>query len=101
MNLPAKPPCVIVLCVNLEIEALDENIGRWETTWFDCHILHFKCFNLVGYDLYHAPTSYNILLGRPSFNTLGTVVFIPHLAMKFPSPLGDILTIHGAQRLAR
>jgi len=30
----AKPPYVIVLCLNLEIEALDENIGRWETTWF-------------------------------------------------------------------
>ena len=32
-NLP-NPPCVIVLCLNLEIEALDENIGRWEMTWF-------------------------------------------------------------------
>ena len=47
------------------------------------------------------PTSYNILLGHPSLNTLGTVVFIPHLAMKFPSPSGDILTIHYDQRLAR
>jgi len=48
-----------------------------------------------------APTSYNVLLGRPSPNTLGTVVSTPHQAMKFPSPSGDILTIHGDQRLAR
>ena len=47
-----------------------------------------------------APTSYNVLLGRPSPNTLGTVVSTPHQAMKFPSPSGDILTIHGDQRLA-
>jgi len=48
-----------------------------------------------------APTSYNILLGRPSLNTLGVVVSTPHLAMKFSSPSGDILTIHYDQRLAR
>jgi len=48
-----------------------------------------------------APTSYNILLGRPSLNTLGAVVSTPHLAMKFPAPSGDILTIHCDQRLAR
>jgi len=47
-----------------------------------------------------APTSYNVLLGRPSLNTLGAVVSTPHLAMKFPSPSGDILTIHYDQRLA-
>ena len=33
-----------------------------------------------------APTSYNILLGRPSLNTLGAVVSTPHLAKKFPAP---------------
>jgi len=54
------------------------------------------CFLVVD-----APTSYNVLLGRPSLNTLGAVVSTPHLTMKFPSPSGDILTIHGDQRLAR
>jgi len=48
-----------------------------------------------------APTSYNVLLGRPSLNTLGAVVSTPHLAMKFLSPSGDILTVHCDQRLAR
>ena len=47
-----------------------------------------------------ASTSYNVLLGCPSLNTLGAVVSTPHLAMKFPSPSGDILTIHCDQRLA-
>jgi len=47
-----------------------------------------------------APTSYNVLLGRPSLNTLGVVVSTPHLAMKFPSLSDDILTIHGDQQLA-
>ncbi|XP_027932707.1 uncharacterized protein LOC114188309 [Vigna unguiculata] len=35
-----------------------------------------------------APTSYNVLLSRPSFNTLGIVVSTTYLAMKFPSPSG-------------
>jgi len=41
-----------------------------------------------------APTSYNILLGHPSLNTLDAVVSTPHLAMKFPAPSDNILTIH-------
>jgi len=55
---------------------------------------------LIRFLVVDAPTSYNVLLGRPSLNTLGTVVSTPHLAMKFTSPLGDILTIHSDQRLA-
>jgi len=48
-----------------------------------------------------SPPSYNVLLNRPSLNTLGVVVSTPHMAMKFPSPSGDILTIHGDQQLAQ
>ena len=47
-----------------------------------------------------APTSYNVLLGRPSLNTLEAVISAPHLAMKFLSLSGDILTIHDDQQLA-
>jgi len=32
VNLPNPP--VLYCFVHLEIEALNENIGRWETTWF-------------------------------------------------------------------
>jgi len=40
----------------------------------------------IRFLIVNAPTSYNVLLGRPSLNTLGDVVSTPHLAMKFPSP---------------
>jgi len=56
---------------------------------------------LIHFRIVDAPTSYNVLLGRPSLNTLGAVVSTPHLAMKFPSPSSDILTIHCDQCLAR
>ena len=55
----------------------------------------------IRFFIVDAPTSYNVLLGRPSLNTFGAVVSTPHLAMKFPSPFGDILTIHCDQCLAR
>jgi len=73
--------------------------------YIDLHIIFYDgaqtktipiCFLVVD-----APPSYNVLLARPSFNTLGAVVSTPHLTMKFPSPSRDILTIHGKQRLTR
>jgi len=56
---------------------------------------------LIRFLIVDAPTSYNVLLDRPSLNTLGEVVSTPYLAMKCPSPSGDILTIHDDQWLAR
>ena len=60
----AKPP----LWLNLEIEALNKNIGHWETTWFNFRILHFIWFNLVGYDLHHShsPHDFAFSLGTPT-----------------------------------
>ncbi|XP_020239392.1 uncharacterized protein LOC109818356 [Cajanus cajan] len=55
----------------------------------------------VKYIVVQANTSYNILLGRPSLNALGAIVSTPHLAMKFPSAKGNILTIHADQKAAR
>jgi len=54
------------------------------------------CFLIVD-----TPTSYNVLLGQPSLNTLGAIISTLHLAIKFPFPFGHILTIHDDQRLAR
>jgi len=48
----------------------------------------------------NANTSYNILLGRSSINCLKAIVFTPHLAMKFPSAAGDIVTIQEDQKMA-
>ena len=48
----------------------------------------------IRYLVLDANTSYNMLLGRPSLNALGAIVSTPHLAMKFPSLAGDIVTIY-------
>ncbi|XP_020207952.1 uncharacterized protein LOC109792914 [Cajanus cajan] len=55
----------------------------------------------VNYVVVHANTSYNILLGRPSLNKLGAIVSTPHLATKFPSESGRIISIHADQKAAR
>jgi len=55
----------------------------------------------IRYLVIDANTFYNILLGRPSINRLMAIVSIPHLAMKFPSRTGDILTVHVDQKEAR
>jgi len=48
----------------------------------------------IQYLIVDAHASYNILLGRPSLNILGAVVSTYHLAMKFPSTLGDKIIVH-------
>jgi len=55
----------------------------------------------IRYLLVEANTSYNVLLGRPSLNKLGAIVSTPHLAMKFPSASGDVITLHVDQKMAR
>jgi len=48
-----------------------------------------------------ASTFYNMLLGCSSLNSLGAIVSTPHLALKFSSSSGDILTIHDNQKAAK
>ena len=55
----------------------------------------------IRYLVIDVNTSYNILLGQPSINRFGAIVFIPHLTMKFPSISGDILTMHVDQKVAQ
>jgi len=50
---------------------------------------------------YMGNTSYNVLLGQPSLNQLGTIVSTPHLSMKFPFSMKDIMAIHVEQKTAR
>jgi len=54
----------------------------------------------IQYMVIDANTSYNILLGRSSINRLRAIVSTPHMAMKFLSTSGDILTMHVDQKLA-
>jgi len=55
----------------------------------------------IRYLVIDANTSYNILLSRPFINRLMAIVSTPHLAMKFPSRTGDILTVQVNQKEAR
>jgi len=55
----------------------------------------------IRYLLIDANTSNNVLFGRPSLNLLGAIVSTPHLAMKFRSPMGDIITVHVDQKTAQ
>ncbi|GAV61278.1 hypothetical protein CFOL_v3_04806, partial [Cephalotus follicularis] len=43
---------------------------------------------MVKFLVVKLPSAYNVILGRPSLNTLGVVVSIPHLKMKFPTTSG-------------
>jgi len=54
----------------------------------------------IRYLLIDANTSYNVLLGRPSLNLLRAIMSTPHLAMKFPLSMGDIITVHVDQKIA-
>ena len=52
----------------------------------------------IRYLVIEANTSYKILLGRPSLNTLGSMVSTLHPVMKFPSAFEDIVTMHRIKR---
>jgi len=41
----------------------------------------------------NTPSSYNILLGRPAINKLGTIVSSVHLKMKYPTKEGGVRVI--------
>jgi len=55
----------------------------------------------VRYLIIDVNTSYNALLGWPSLNKLGAIVYTPHLAMKFPTERGGAATVHVDQRTTR
>jgi len=55
----------------------------------------------IRYLIIDVHISYNILLGRPSLNTLGAVVSTYRFAMRFPSAFRDIITIQMDQPTAR
>jgi len=45
--------------------------------------------------------AYNVILGHPTLNATGAIVSTRHLAMKFISDEGKVVTIHGNQQVAR
>jgi len=56
---------------------------------------------VVRYIVVKAPSSYNILLGRPSLNRLEAVVSTSHLKVKFPTDEGRVATLRVDQTVAR
>jgi len=53
----------------------------------------------IKYLLVKENTSYNILFGQLSINRLKAIISTLHLAMKFPSTTGDIVTVHVDQKV--
>ena len=55
----------------------------------------------IRYLVVNAPNSYNIVIGRPSFNRLGALLSTKFLVMKYPLDDGGFGTIKGDQKVAR
>ena len=54
----------------------------------------------VRFLIIDAPSAYNMLLGRPSFNAIRVVPFAYHMVIKFPTENG-VGMVRGNQRIAR
>jgi len=55
----------------------------------------------VLYILVKADMSYNTLKGHKTLNQLGAIIFTPYMVMKFPSDIGDIITVRENLKEAR
>jgi len=55
----------------------------------------------IRYLVVNAPSTYNILLGRPALNKIGAVASTRHMKMKLPSLEGTIITIMPDQKAAK
>jgi len=55
----------------------------------------------IRYLVVSAPNSYNIVIGRPSFNRLGALLSTKFLVMKYPLDDGGVGTIKSDQKVAR
>jgi len=52
----------------------------------------------IRYLVVNTPSAYNILLGRPALNKIGTVASTRHMKMKLPSLEGAVITIKSDQK---
>ncbi|XP_024630277.1 uncharacterized protein [Medicago truncatula] len=55
----------------------------------------------IRYLVINSPSSYNVIIGRPSINLLDAFVSTKHLLMKYPLDDGRGGTLHGDQKVAR
>jgi len=56
---------------------------------------------VLWYVVVNTPSTYNLLLGRPSLNRLGMVAFTRHMKMKLSSLEGGVTTLRFDQKVAR
>ena len=56
---------------------------------------------VIRYVMVNTPSTYNLLLGRPSLNRLGVVASTKHMKMKLPSLEGKVITISSNEKDAR
>jgi len=52
----------------------------------------------IWYLVVNAPSTYNILLGRPALNNIGAIASTRHMKMKLPSLEGMVITIKSDQK---
>jgi len=62
---------------------------------------HASSSIVIRYLAVNTPSSYNLLLRRPSLNKLGVVVSSIHLIVKFPTLEGEIVTLRVDQKIAQ
>jgi len=55
----------------------------------------------IRFIVVQSPSSYNVLLGRPSLNRLEAIISTSHLKVKFPTTEGKIVTLKVDQATAR
>jgi len=56
---------------------------------------------VIRYVVVNTPSTYNLLLGKPSLNRLGEVASTKHMKMKLLSLEGRVITIRSNQKDAR
>jgi len=56
---------------------------------------------IIRYLIKDVDTSYLSLVSRKMLNKLGAIVSTPHLKMKFPTLMGEIVTVKANQKQAR
>ena len=71
---------------------------KLRTTFTDCTTS--RTAN-IRYLIVNAPSTYNILLGRPALNRIGAIASTRHMKMKLPSLEGTVITIKSDQKEAK
>lgn len=87
----------ILLHDDPQFSFVGEQVGMKSCIWIYTKFEHEGSFQKrlkIRYVIMHAHMSYSILIVRPSLNAMGAIVSTLHLATKFSSNIGTIITVH-------